>query len=317
MGRAGCRTVGAHAGAAAGLLVRAVLVGLLGLWLGSLRPPVLVILAFYAVLFVVAVPLLRLSWPVLAVGAVVVCGVAPVASMLLRAGGSFRTPRDPTVLSLLDPAALLGSLLVTGAYPVLTWTTYLLAGLAIGRLDLRDRRVAGWLLGLGVGLAVAAKGASAVLLDGFGGASVIGARELAERRYGIVPTDTWWWLAVDVPHSGAPLDLAHTTGSAMAVLGLMLLLARWSRTLVWPLAAAGGIPLTLYTVHVYTLSTVDTPETIASYLFSVAAALVIGVVVRAAGLRGPFEAVVAVASRGARRMVVGPPAQVDGGTSLR
>ncbi|WP_232664408.1 heparan-alpha-glucosaminide N-acetyltransferase domain-containing protein [Pseudonocardia sp. TRM90224] len=307
----------AHAGAGAGLLVRAVLVGFLGLWLGSLRPPVLVILAFYAVLFLVAVPLLRLPWPVLAVGAVVACVVTPVVSVLVRAGGPLRNPRDPTLLGLQDPAALAGSLLVTGAYPVLTWTTYLLAGLAIGRLDLRDRRVAVWLVGLGVGMAVLAKVTSAVLLYVLGGAAAFGAGDLAESRYGTIPTDTWWWLAVDVPHSGAPLDLAHTTGTAMAVLGVILLLARWSRAVVWPLAAAGGIPLTLYTVHVWTLTTFDTPPTLTSYLVYVVAALLIGIAVRAAGLRGPFEAVVALASRRARRMVVGPPERVDEGTSLR
>ncbi|OLT14462.1 hypothetical protein BJF78_19080 [Pseudonocardia sp. CNS-139] len=56
----------AHAAAAAGLLVRGALVGLVGLWLAGLDPTVAVILAYYGLLFAVATPLLRLRarcWP--------------------------------------------------------------------------------------------------------------------------------------------------------------------------------------------------------------------------------------------------------------
>ena len=42
--------------------------------------------------------------------------------------------------------------------------------------------------------------------------------------YGTTPTDAWGWLLVAAPHTGTPLDLIGTTGSAMAVLGLCLLL---------------------------------------------------------------------------------------------
>ncbi len=157
-------------------------------------------------------------------------------------------------------------------------------------------------------MAVAAWAGSALLLGPGGGAQVLGS-DLAERRYGTVPTDTWWWLAVEAPHTGTPFDLAHTTGTALVVLGAMLLLARAAPVLVWPLAAVGAMPLTLYTLHVTALALfpAEAIGTSAGALLvaHLLAALVIGVAVRAAGRRGPLEAVVRAVSGGARRAVAG------------
>ena len=191
----------------------------------------------------------------LAAGAVLSCALAPVLSHLLRSGlpegpgAPTRAGRAGRARPSCSPRSRL-----TGYYPVLPWTTYLLAGMAVGRLDLRRVRVAAALLVGGTVLAVAAAVASAWLLGPRGGAAVLGAEALAERNYGTTPTDSWWWLAIVAPHSGTPFDLAHTTGTALAALGAMLLLARLSRALVWVPAAVGSIPLTLYTLHVLLLS---------------------------------------------------------------
>ena len=75
-----------HAAAAAGLLVRGLLVALIGLTLVALDPPVAVILAYYGLLFWLATPLLRLRAPALGALAAVWCVAGPVASHLLRAG---------------------------------------------------------------------------------------------------------------------------------------------------------------------------------------------------------------------------------------
>jgi hypothetical protein len=125
---------------------------------------------------------------------------------------------------------------------------------------------------------------------------------LLERQYGSTPTDTWWWLAVDIPHSGTPFDLAHTTGTALAVLGMMLLLARWSRALLWVPAAVGAIPLTLYTLHVVLLAAYPAQGSgrVAVLLAHLAGAVVIGVGLRAAGQRGPLERLVSWLGRSAR-----------------
>jgi hypothetical protein len=199
---------------------------------------------------------------------------------------------------------------LTGYYPVLTWTTYLLAGMAVGRLDLRRPPVAAGLLTGGVALAVAAHTASALLLGPGNGVWVLGAAA-SSRRYGTTPTGSWWWLAADTPHSGSPLDLAATTGSALAVLGAMLLLSRWSRRLVRVPAAAGSAPLTLYTLHVVALAWYagSGPDDAALWLGHVVVATLIGLGLQLAGVRGPLEAVVSVVGRAVRRGVTGVTAR--------
>ncbi|WP_433559998.1 heparan-alpha-glucosaminide N-acetyltransferase domain-containing protein [Pseudonocardia xinjiangensis] len=305
----------AHLAAAAGLIVRGVLVGLLGLVLAGLDPPVAVILAYYGVLFVVATPLLRLPVPALAAGAVLACVLTPAVSLLLRRGLPAGPGNQPGLAALAEPGALLETLTLTGYYPVLTWTTYLLAGMAVGRLDLRSVRVGWGLLAGGAALALLTAGTSALLLGPGGGAAALGPAALQQQRYGTTPTDTWWWLAVDIPHSGASLDLAHTTGTALAVLGAMLLLARWARPLVLVPAAVGAVPLTLYTLHVVALTVYPgtTPDGGAGegtlWLGHVLAAVAIGSALWLCGRRGPLESVVSGATRRVRRLLdPAPPA---------
>jgi Heparan-alpha-glucosaminide N-acetyltransferase, catalytic len=303
----------AHRAAAAGLLVRGLLVALVGFALVELDPPVAVILPYYGLLFAVATPLLRLRASALGALAAAWCVLGPVASQLLRAGRAALPGDQPGFGALGAPGDLLRELALTGYYPVLPWTTYLLAGMAVGRLDLRSPRVAGALLGGGAVLAGVASTVSALLLGPGGGAAVLGP-DLLERRYGTVPTDTWWWLAVAAPHTGTPFDLAHTTGTALAVLGAALLLARLAPAVVWPLAAVGALPLTMYTLHVTALSLYPVEEAewagwSAGALLAVhlVVALALGVAVRATGWRGPLEAAVAAVTGGVRRAVAGPP----------
>jgi Heparan-alpha-glucosaminide N-acetyltransferase, catalytic len=273
------------------------------------RSPVAVILAYYGLLFVVAAPLLRLRAGPLAALAAACCVLAPLCSQALRIGLPAGPGDQPGLAALGDPGQLLLTLALTGYYPVLPWTTYVLAGMAVGRLDLgRLRAALGLLLG-GAVLAAAAAVGSWLLLGPGGGAAVLGADALAQRRYGTTPTDSWWWLAVAAPHSGTPFDLAHTTGTALAVLGGMLLLARGSRGLVWVPAAVGAVPLTLYTTHVIALSLHEPGEDAADparlqlWLVHVLAAVVIGVLLRLLGRSGPLEAVVSAAGRAVRRSV--------------
>ena len=111
------------------------------------------ILAYYALLFLVAVPLLGLPVRVLA------------AAGRGLGGASRRWPATCCAPTVVDPfpiaepggAGLPVQLAVSGVYPVLTWTTYLLAGLAVGRLALRRRSVGVGLLLGGTALAVGAR----------------------------------------------------------------------------------------------------------------------------------------------------------------
>ncbi|MGE0297027.1 MAG: hypothetical protein AB7R99_10085, partial [Pseudonocardia sp.] len=98
------------------------------------------------------------------------------------------------------------------------------------------------------------------------------------------------------------LDLANTTGSALAVLGAMLLLARYAPAIAWVPAAVGAIPLTLYVLHVMLLAAHPAvgAQRPAVFVAHVAGAVAVGVAVRLSGGRGPLEAGVSAVSRTAR-----------------
>lgn len=284
--------------------VRAVVLLALGLLLGSLPTPVAVILPYYALLFCCALPFLGLSAPRLAALAAGWALLAPALSHALRIVLPTRTPGNPALGALADPLDLLRNLTLTGYYPVLPWMAYLLAGLAVGRLALGSQRVAAGLLLGGSMLALLAAGSSALLLGPLGGyahlLASVPARDVAfadgldvaldTGLYGTTPTSSPWWLAVAAPHSSTPLDLLHTIGTALAVLGLMLLLARVAARLLVPIAAAGSMTLTLYFVHAAALGTPLGPADPAQLLgVHVAAALVLASAWRATLGRGPLE----------------------------
>jgi uncharacterized membrane protein len=304
----------ARTAAAAGIAVRALLIGAIGLWLGSVGPGADVILPCYAVLFLLAIPLLGLRPRTLAVIATVLIVVAP---LVVLAGRSFgRAADNPTFDTLVDdPSGLTAGLLVTGVYPALAYLAYLCAGLALGRLDLGSRRLAAWLFGGGLGLAVTARMVSDMLLFSLGGIRYLVDADLSgsdwvEARNKLLwnpePTSSWWYLALPAPHSTTPIDMARTLGSAMAVLGAALLLSRVPvvARLLRPLAAAGTMTLTLYCGHLLVLATGvldDAPE--ALYLLLVVGALAFGVTWQRRRGQGPLERLVAAAAGRARRAV--------------
>jgi uncharacterized membrane protein len=305
-----------------GTLVRAVCIGALGLAIGLTNTPVAVILPYYAVLFVLALPLLRASRWVLAVVAGGALLVEPVLSQLLRPHLPDPLLSNPTFADLVDsPGRLALTILLTGYYPALAWIGYLSAGMLVGRLDLRNTRVAGTLLGAGTAVAAAAWGLSWLLLGPFGGRDALLATNsiipgvgpmyddtgslLDSGLYGSTPTQSWWWLAVHTPHSSAPLDLLHTTGTAVALLGAALLVARpglAGTAVIWPLAAVGSMTLTWYTLHALSLSTeLPNGDSYAwSYLQQVIPIVVLASLWRLTGRRGPLEALVSALARRVR-----------------
>lgn len=292
------------------LVVRAGMVAVLGLWLGAFPSGVAVILTFYGVLFLCALPVLRWRARSLALLAVAWGLLSPVASLALRRDLPPGPTIVPTFSHLLEPGLLVRELLLTGYYPVLTWVTYLLAGMAIGRLDLRGASVGprlalagAWLaaLALVVSAQVTSRpGARAALLadprravDGWAELDT----QLRQGLFGAHPTGTPWWLGVWSPHSGSVVDLAHTTGTSMLVLGLGLWCVRVLPRLPWRVAAgAGTMTLSLYALHVLVLST---PLGVRGGLVLVVHAVVagtIGAVFASIPSRGPLEMLVSGAT---------------------
>jgi uncharacterized membrane protein len=284
----------------AALVVRALLIGVIGLLLGATDSGVAVILAYYAVLFVLVLPWLRAGPRVLLASAAVIAVVVPVVSYAVRDRLPSSGPSSPVLGDLAEPWALLSELLLTGFYPALPWTAYLLLGMGIGRLALHRARVAAVVAGAGALLALLAHGASALLLGPLGGYEQLDAsvdqppgvtiEELVPSGWaGNVPTEPAWWLALDAPHTTTPFDLVATAGTSLLVLGLALLAARRLGTVLLPLAAAGSMPLTLYTVHVLYLSQTSSDDPVRYYLAQVVVGLAAAVLwCRTIG-RGPLE----------------------------
>jgi hypothetical protein len=276
--------------AAAGIAGRAVILGMLGLILGEVDSGVAVILVNYAFLFLVASAFIGLSGRTLGLLAVFWAICSPVLSFWLRSGIVDESFAVPGFTELADPILFLREIFLTGYYPVLPWITYLLAGLAVGRANLRSRRVAGVLVVSGVTLAFAAKVISDFLLDTFKPTGL----DAPVQFFGATPTDSWWYLAVATPHSGTSFDLLHTTGTSVAVLGSCLLLEAAGRSVLAWLAAAGGMTLSLYTSHVLALAAGWGPEDrLALLIWHVIAALAIGLFWRTFVGRGPLETLAA------------------------
>ncbi|GAA1027318.1 MULTISPECIES: heparan-alpha-glucosaminide N-acetyltransferase domain-containing protein [Amycolatopsis] len=313
------------AGTAAALAARALAVLAIGLALGYTDAALgAVILPYYAMMFLLAIPLVFLpTWAVAVAGGLLAGGV-PVLSHFALDRLPHATLLNPTIGYLLrHPLDLLAELSLTGEYPALPWMAYLCAGIFVGRLALARVKVAAWLLAGGTALAVAATAVSWLLLHHYGGIahiqatipqSILSAPETQEMLAlggdGTVPTVTWWWLAVDAPHTSTTPDLLGTTGTAIALLGLMLLAghvtAKWPRRIIAavqkPLAAAGSMTLTLYTAHIMFInSDYDVYSAGTGYALQATAVLLIGLGWRATAGRGPLESLVSTLSAQARR----------------
>ena len=302
-----------------GIAVRALIIALAGLTLGGLDTSIAVILFHYGVLFLLALPFVGMRVPQLALWAGGWLLLSPVAAYLIRPLLYDRL--SPATLNsnisweaFLEPATLAADVLFTGFYPVVQWLSYLLIGMLIGRLRLGEVGVQVGLVAAGITAAAGAKFLSRYLLLEKGGLDAVLAtdsgriwpldRMMEVNLAGVEQSGSWWWLAVSGPHSGTPLDLLHTAGTAAAVVGVCLLLTRERPNLLLPLSAAGAMTLTLYSLHVWAMSVTDAlpvpPDPLWLFWISALAVAGIGVAFNKLGSRGPLEIITHGASKLAR-----------------
>lgn len=308
-----------------GVAIRAVLIAALGLWLGGLDSGIAVILTYYGLLFCLGIPFLLLGARSLAVLAAVWVVAGPVISHLVRPSLPERGFASPNLDQLEQPWHLLAELTFTGYYPAVPWLAYLLAGMAIGRADLRNTRVVAAFTALGALLALGAAWLSdrltadpevqRRLLEAMPGSTWQPLRnEIQQGMYGSTPTGgAWEWLLVGVPHSATPFDLAATIGSSLLVIGGCLLAMRLltlrpgflgyvGSELVRIAFGAGAMTLTLYTLHVLMKSPdvppADVPET---YDVHLVVLLGIGALFALLSRRGPLEWAVGLPGRWLRQ----------------
>jgi uncharacterized membrane protein len=312
----------------ASLALRGLMILSMGLLLGRTETPPLgtavgIILPYYGILFLLAVPLLSLGRRTLLALAVVFAVLGPVAMQLIRAWWPNRPQVDGEYtfsLAAAHPGTFFTDMLFTGTYPALPWLAYICVGLAIGRLDLTLRKVGAILLAAGTALAAAMWGLSVLLLGPGGGLErlaaatpqlngaeinqilVLGESDAADA----LPATTGWWLAILAPHTSTPITILSSLGTALAALGAILLLAPLLGRITTPLAAAGTMTLTLYSAHVIILATgiLDPKRPIMAITIQCILFLLAAVLWRNAVGKGPLEGIVAAATGWLRTLVL-------------
>ncbi|MFI5776165.1 heparan-alpha-glucosaminide N-acetyltransferase domain-containing protein [Nocardia sp. NPDC051570] len=244
------------------------------------RRSLAVILEFYAVMFVFAVPFL--TWrPRRLLTAIAVWAV--IAPILLWWLPAVLPGHKPPLSGIIDLAA-------TGSYPALLWIVFILIGLAIGRSDVTAPQTRKRLLGWGI--------ASAVI--GYAAA-------WSATRLFIAPTDDTTHGVVSLltaePHSGTLFEIAGSAGVVAAILGLLLSLPSGVLRILAPLTAIGYLPLTVYTGHVLSMVIFMKPETNGTHFFLISVAVIAVAALlwtRFLG-RGPLERMITWVARAAVR----------------
>lgn len=216
------------------LLGRCLVLVPLGLALQVLHDEGNVILQFYAVYLALAWLALWLPPRVALLGGLAWILLGPVVYLLVATAEPAWV--DAPAGQLGDPWWLLvRDVLLTGAYPAVTWGGPLLLGIWLGRQDLWSAAVRWRMVWGGAGLAMLCWGLSRTL-----------ERTLEARSTGSL----WEQLVLDDPHSQMPLWLLGATATAAAALGVCLLAAdALPPAVVHPLDAFGRLALTAYVLH--------------------------------------------------------------------
>ncbi|KAM9863440.1 heparan-alpha-glucosaminide N-acetyltransferase domain-containing protein [Leucobacter sp. BZR 635] len=317
---------GRRGAAVIGIVLRGLILIALGLWLGALNVPIIVVLAYYGVaLILVSVFVAAPSWVLATTAAALWLAGGPLNALARQTLEVVEEAGSPSFESIAEqPLETVRGLLLTGAYPAITWVAYLLVGMLIARalIAANERgklsRTALGLAGLGVLLATVATLISNWTLANlarFGVAAPEGldmalfTKFLGMQQFGAPTSPELWAQLVAAPHSGSPIEMLRTVGIALAVIGLLVTLFDSRGAAPGPVTdvfrAAGAAPLTIYTLHLVATSiayapvyagvdlSAGTPWWIAglgAFGIQLAGVLVIGVILSLLKRRGPLEA---------------------------
>ncbi|MDE0572744.1 DUF1624 domain-containing protein [Demequina sp. B12] len=251
------------------IAVRGGLLIMLGLFLELFEAPIAIILHHLGLMFLLALPVLRWRTRWLVSLAVV---LALTGGWITRTLDGWAANAGISDLPLMDT-------LWDGSYPAATWMTYILAGLVVGRADLRSRVATAWLGGLGVVILTATSVAAVMLRDAWG-------------------ENPEWLSSQD--HSFTPVEAGRNIGASLAVIAMCLAVARLAPRLTWPLQATGAMALTLYTLQVLVITIVG-DWTVREPVNSALVALWLGSIAFASAWKywvgpGPLERVLTVMS---------------------
>lgn len=285
------------------LALRALIIAVLGMAIGSINEGIAVILVHYGLLFLLLPLALKLSTVSIWVVSGSWLALMPIFWRPLAAHFQGQSlGHNPSFGDVLDPALLFTDLAITGYYPMMVWFGFGLLGIALGRCNLRSRKTAGML--------AVAGGASAAITYVLGRVVSLQNTEQISRaldlRASLVPTiittgrlpgknldpflseTAYLWLPTG--HSNSLLSTLHNASCAVAVIGLLLLIIGYLGPLGRVLAGAGRAPLTLYIGHLLILPVLQDhlePATIWWILCSATA--VLGIWLGFTRATGPLE----------------------------
>ncbi|WP_432157280.1 MULTISPECIES: DUF418 domain-containing protein [unclassified Streptomyces] len=289
-----------------------------------------IILGFYGVYFLLALPLLRLSARTLALTAAGLALVTPQLAFVLRTWLGESVQQSVNAYDPLEKLNGVGviDLLLTGLYPTITWMPFVIAGMALARLDLSAVPVRRRLAALGAALTVAAYGLSLLLAGkdavfaGTGGSSAgsgswSGGSGAAFSGSGSGPggsgsSDQLLSSASDLlgagPHTGTTFDIIGSVGVAILVIvGATVLMDRVARLrrLAKPVIAVGTMSLTAYVGHflaqsAWPASGSGTTTSWVPVLTYILCAIVFAAVWSRFFRRGPLEALLNAATKPAK-----------------
>jgi uncharacterized membrane protein len=270
------------------IAIRAIILIALGVLIAAtLHPLVFIILDVYGVAFLLMLPLLFLP-PRVTLG----LGIGLLAVMPALAAIAAATEFVAAVR--LTPLRFLADWIVSGAYPVVIWVPVMLIGLALARLDLGSR--------------------STVAMTGLIGAA---AAFIALPLASTLPAPT---MVADASWSmplRASLETFGNTGVGAAVVAVLIALTTFAAPAVRratvvvtsPIAAMGGMPLSIYTLHLVVIALAVYPDPETGVLTDDSWALLLGLVIGSMAFawlwrrfvgRGPLEWLLRWASGRAR-----------------
>ncbi|GGJ71497.1 DUF418 domain-containing protein [Glutamicibacter ardleyensis] len=226
------------------IIWRAALLFLAGLILQQINHGASVILTVYGLLFLCILPLTQWRTRTLAILTAALTFVAPLLWITVLSLRGLEFQGIPITLDA-NPLHVIDGMILTGPYPAMIWIVPILAGLTLSRLNLSNRRLQRTMMVGGLVLTVGSLAVSRVLTA----------------VTGIDPTDGGFArLLASYDHSQAPLWLVSGIGSAIALLGFLLLIETWLSRRAEALANLGRLSLTMYVAHLILIAIFVRPD---------------------------------------------------------
>ncbi len=226
------------------ILARAVFIDLAGYLIILLNGPFAVVLPAYAMIFLLALTLIQCRKKTLFIISGVSFLVCPPLTLL--------------GLSLFSDTALLYDI-AGGPLSALAWAPVFVAGMAIGRINLKDVRTDFHLITVGAVILIPFKLIAVYVLPGLRESFMEWLMQFPAYmgapvdEYAIWPRNTqpvqWHMLLADTPQGGSMFELLIGMGGSLILLGVLCLLEKKWPLLLKPFCGAGRTALTLYTAQ--------------------------------------------------------------------